>query len=107
MEANTPKGAEDVHKPSEHPKENKGLVQKLKEMLTLGNPDTNDPVKQAELAAAREVNSASQQQRAADRVEVMQSKIDSGAVPVVTAEEVQTGSTDVVPPPQTPENSQQ
>ncbi len=40
----------------------------------------------------------------------MQEKIDSGAVPVVTAEEVQTGRVDTVPPAdssQTPETPQQ
>ena len=106
-----PKGPETPQEPQQpqDAREHKGLAQRLKEMLTGGNPDATDPAKQAELAAAREANNAAQQQRQADRAGVMQEKIDSGAVPVVTAEEVQTGRVDAVPPaetPQTPENPQ-
>ncbi len=107
-----PKGPEAPQEPQQpqDSREHKGLAQRLKEMLTGGNPDATDPAKQAELAAAKEANSAVQQKRAAERAGVMQEKIDSGAVPVVTAEEVQTGRVEAVPPaetPQTPENPQQ
>ena len=104
-----PKGPETPQEPQQpkDAREHKGLAQRLKEMLTGGNPDAADPAKQAELAAAREANNAAQQQRQADRAGVMQDKIDSGAVPVVTAEEVQTGRVDAVPPAETPENPQQ
>ncbi len=104
-----PKGPEAPQGPQQpqDSREHKGLAQRLKEMLTGGNPDATDPAKQAELAAAREANNAAQQQRQADRAGVMQNKIDSGAVPVVTAEEVQTGRVDAVPPAETPENPSQ
>jgi hypothetical protein len=108
MEPNTPKDPQGPQQPQDS-REHKGLAQRLKEMLTGGNPD-NTPEMQAKLEAARAENNAAQAQRAAERADYMRDKADSGAVPVVTAEEVQTGQTPVVEvaeKPQPPEASQQ
>ena len=105
-----PKGPETPQEPQQpqDAREHKGLAQRLKEMLTGGNPD-DTPEMQAKLEAQRAENNAVLEKRAAERAGVMQEKIDSGAVPVVSAEEVQTGRVDAVPSaetPQSPENPQ-
>lgn len=104
-----PKGSENGQPTSEQSTNTKkGFFKSL--LGGLRNPD-NTPEKKAEVEAVRAQNNAALQQRAAERAAVMQDKLDSGAVPVVTAEEVQTGQTPVVnvaeaQPPQNPENSQ-
>lgn len=94
-----PQGTETNQPAPEHPKENKGLIQRLRAMLTGGNPD-NTPEMKAKLEAARAANNAPQEQTAADRVSYMQAKVDSGEVPVVSPAEVQTGQTPAVSSPE-------